>query len=101
MSCPKCDYPMYCGCEACSRTPAPYGFKRYTLEQNPKAKFQTLIRCPNCGFVTSEDDWFRIDMEQSKELLSILEQLPARFMSVKLCNWIDNLRRTVYAFCEW
>lgn len=72
-NCPICGYPQYCGCESCSRRPAPYGFKRqYTVFTE---KGMALFGCPNCHHVLSAEEWTELEIEEHKFLLKILSHL--------------------------
>lgn len=58
LRCPRCGYPIYCGCKACS----------------PKRKHGELPmisredidgeQCPICGFAQSMDGWLDIELKQ-------------------------------------
>lgn len=55
MSCPKCGYPMYCGCEACKPTTPP---NVLTYEWTEDGE---CVVCGNCGFTAHIDWWYDYD----------------------------------------
>jgi len=61
--CPKCNCPTYCRCESWDdRIPEEYK-PYYYFNIRPNCG---LIRCYNCGFELSEDEWLDAWMEQYK-----------------------------------
>ena len=61
--CPECNYPMYCGCENC-KDKIPEEYKPYYYFDI--GKNSGVIKCYNCGFELSEDEWLDVWMEQYK-----------------------------------
>ena len=56
MHCPRCGYPMYCGCSACiSKIPA--GYKPSTIRD------ECIEGCGQCGFAMPMQWWEDLDYD--------------------------------------
>jgi len=61
ITCPKCNYPQYCGCPSC-KSKIPEGIKPYLPTEDGEGYI-----CANCGFVGSADFWLDETVRQLKE----------------------------------
>lgn len=55
--CPRCGYPIYCGCESCLPG-IPDGYK-------PQQVSDGLLTCANCGLTMGEDAWMDEEIQQA------------------------------------
>ena len=61
--CPKCGYPQYCPCKACT---APDGFTPPGVKTWKWITGNGPIACGNCGFTASDDWWLDEEIYQLK-----------------------------------
>lgn len=56
-TCPKCGYPLYCGCANC-KDKTPKGFKPY------KCLPDDILACAKCGLTKHIDWWESVEIQQ-------------------------------------
>lgn len=57
--CPKCNYPMHCGCNKFCLSKIPEGIKPYSWTDDGEC-----IVCPNCGFTAHADFWLSMEEKE-------------------------------------